>query len=267
VASGKSVATLAARARIRELEEGADWLANRGSRQRERKESSVTREIIDLSIRYALISRETSFVAVERRETPVVGDMQLRRVPIALTSGWGGIEQRPPVRATMTLGALAPMRDQMEPRSSMGAPSSMPMERARLESAAGAFAARFVGPLFRRKAKESSNSIGPSSAMHALVALQRADGHWELTEELANILEHELSNIERARQSVFGNQADSDRLWATALAITWLELRAADSNEEWRLLSIKARKWIDRVGPVSPQGQSWIDAARRFLTR
>ena len=39
------------------------------------------------------MSRETSFVAVEVRETPVLGDMQLRRVPIALTAGWGGLER------------------------------------------------------------------------------------------------------------------------------------------------------------------------------
>ena len=49
-------------------------------------------EIIALSIRYGLMSRETSFVAIERRDTPVIGDVKLRKVPIALTTGWGGLD-------------------------------------------------------------------------------------------------------------------------------------------------------------------------------
>ncbi len=92
VVTGRTVATLAARARIRELEESPEWTGARGSQQRDRKAAGATAEIIELSIRYGLMSRETSFVAVERRETPVLGDMQLRRIPIALTSGWGGLD-------------------------------------------------------------------------------------------------------------------------------------------------------------------------------
>ncbi len=94
VPSGTTVATLAARARIRELEESPEWTSTRGSRQQRSKDAGVSREIIDLAIKYGLMSRETSFVAVERRATPVVGEMQLRRIPIALTSGWGGLERK-----------------------------------------------------------------------------------------------------------------------------------------------------------------------------
>ena len=86
--TGRTIATLAARERIRELEEAPEWAKARGSRQT-RGASATTKEIVALSIRYGLMSRETSFVAIERRDTPVVGDVQLRRVPIALTSGWG----------------------------------------------------------------------------------------------------------------------------------------------------------------------------------
>ena len=56
------------------------------------------------------MSRETSFVAIERRETPVLGDVKLRRVPIAVTTGWGGVRparvlaQRPHRSAGLLLG-------------------------------------------------------------------------------------------------------------------------------------------------------------------
>ena len=97
----RTVSTLAARARIRELEEGSEWLTARGSQQKDRKASSARSEIIALSVRYGVMSRETSFVAIERRDTPVVGDVKLRKVPIALTTGWGGLMEigdSPPVR-------------------------------------------------------------------------------------------------------------------------------------------------------------------------
>jgi hypothetical protein len=88
------------------------------TRQKGRKASSASKEIVELSLRYGLISRETSFVAVERRETPVQGDIQLRRVPIALTSGWGGIEHRRQATlrdaASARLGAYAAMNGLMK---------------------------------------------------------------------------------------------------------------------------------------------------------
>ena len=91
IVDGQTIGTLAARARIRELEESPEWTGARASRQGRTRTSAVTREIIDLAVRYNLVSRETSLVAIEKRDTPVKGDMKLRRVPIALTAGWGGL--------------------------------------------------------------------------------------------------------------------------------------------------------------------------------
>src|SRR5262249_32278908 len=45
-AKGRTVATLAARSRIRELEESPEWATTRGSRQRDRQASRVTEEIV-----------------------------------------------------------------------------------------------------------------------------------------------------------------------------------------------------------------------------
>ena len=46
-------------------------------------------EIVRLATAYGLASRETSFVAIERRENAAPTEFALRRIPIALTSGWG----------------------------------------------------------------------------------------------------------------------------------------------------------------------------------
>ena len=92
VADGSLLGTLAARAAIRDLEEGTAE-ARRGSNQRERTDTRVREAIVRLAVRYGLASRETSFVAVEEREAgedrPAA---ELRRIPVALAHGWGGVE-------------------------------------------------------------------------------------------------------------------------------------------------------------------------------
>ena len=66
VRRGRTVPTPAARGRLRELEESPQWTQRRGSLQ-SRGASDVTAEIVALAKRYTLMSRETSFVAVEQR--------------------------------------------------------------------------------------------------------------------------------------------------------------------------------------------------------
>lgn len=257
--AGKSVATLAARARIRELEEGGEWLASRGSRQKERKQTTVSKEIIELSVRYGLISRETSFVAVERRDAPVFGDIQLRRVPIALTSGWGGVEQRSLTAMPLMLGAPTAVPEAFG-RQAIAVESAMLQQPRSVLGPSKPLIARW----WRGRSSESVHSSVKSPSMHALVALQHADGHWELTRELASILGRDLSEIERALPCASGDP-DCRRAWATALAIGWLGLHAATARDEWMLLWRKAQKYLDTVSVIAPERDGGIEAAKRFL--
>ncbi len=265
VARGKSVATLAARSRICELEEGSEWLVERGSRQKDRKGNSVSKEIIELSVRYGLISRQTSFVAVERRETPVTGDVQLRRVPIALTNGWGGIQRR--MGRSITLGAIYALPS---PKAASGTHDTgvfaldelAARPAGRLERAIESPKAGWARRLFSRRQQPEV----PPTGLHALVALQRADGYWELSADLAAILGRALSELENSLDSASGNRIDIHRAWATALAIAWLQLHAHDVEDQWKLLSRKARHWLDDVPAVAPGGISWMDSAGRFLS-
>ncbi len=91
VADGSLLGTLAGRAAIRDLEEGTAE-PRRGSNQRDRADTRVREAIVRLAVRYGLASRETSFVAVEEREA---GEdraaAELRRIPVALAHGWGGV--------------------------------------------------------------------------------------------------------------------------------------------------------------------------------
>jgi Ca-activated chloride channel family protein len=265
--NGSTVTTLAARARIRELEEGDEWLTARGSRQAQRKGSAAAREIIDLAILYSLASRETSFVAVERRQTPVTGDMQLRKVPIALTSGWGGLEELPVYRFTgamrskRAVASLSRVIDFGEAAEGL-AFSAQTHEPMALAERAGPDTRRH---LEREREGERQRALGRPEAFDRLVALQSADGSWELDERLASILGFPLSELEAALAGADGKPAHARRAWATALALMWLKKHASAWEDEWRPLANKARKWIDDVEATAPGGWTWIDKARTFL--
>ncbi|MBA2355964.1 MAG: VWA domain-containing protein [Acidobacteria bacterium] len=262
---GAVVSTLVARARIRELEESPEWTAQRGSRQRERKGSAVRQQIIDLSTRHGLLSRETSFVAVERRATPSSGEVQLRRVPIRLAHGWGGTSGVPMMAAmSVALPSLGDAfggvglsedeaslqdvhLDQLQLRLSHGAPRGL--------DGGGVirWASRALGPrLF---------GGGRPAALDSLVALQAADGAWQLTRDFAAAIAQDLRVLEASLPDAPG---DRQRAWATALALVWLELFAPASQQEWQLLADKAHEWLAQQPP--PAGAAWLVLARQRLT-
>jgi Ca-activated chloride channel family protein len=266
VSPGGTVGTLAARARIRELEESAAWTSARGSRQHGRKQTSVTQEIVSLSMQYGLMSRETSFVAIERRETPITGDVQLRRIPVALTTGWGGLDQSAMPRsltAAIGQGYFGASAAPASPKSravaslSLAAPSS-PSRLSQLF--------RFWGSGSAIADEGASYSVGvpARSPIHTVVALQRANGAWELTRELAEAIGCDLGRLEAAIPDTDGQPAQARRAWATALALAWLRAHAADAEDQWRLLAVKAQAWLD-AGSVPSDGRAWTDAAATFL--
>ena len=104
--------------------------------------------------------------------------------------------------------------------------------------------------------------------MHRLIVLQAADGSWGLTKELASIIGRELIELNAAVHGATGATGAPDevlRAWATALALAWLEHTVADSEDEWRLLAKKARRWLDATKAVPPRGGGWVEAADGFL--
>lgn len=256
---GTLLATLAARALVRDLEEGASPLhTRRGSLQRRHTKDEVKREIVRLGVTYGLVSRETSWVAVEERENPETGEMALVKIPIALTRGWGGLETNTGVMAARAVRprafAMASYRvdehvsysyaPRMTSRDELGDRTSFSM-RTLAEPPAVA----------RDVARASVRSYVE------LVGLQNADGTWDLDEELAALLGVPLATIQKALAGGTGDTALLRKTAATALALAWLERSAATWKDEWSLLTRKARTWLDASGVLPPAGGSWIDFA------
>jgi hypothetical protein len=206
----------------------------------------------------SLVSRETSLVAIERRETPVVGNVQLRRVPIALTSGWGGLG-RPAASASFLAApaAAAIMPDEMIARSAVRMSANA--------DATGSWPPPGA-PMARRAQVSDMAPMQPSAPrwMHELVRLQRAGGYWELDREFARVLGLDLDDLfDRLRRA--GIDSDNGpRAWATALALMWLERHAAPFEDEWRFLADKARDWLRHVR--SPRDwREWMEMAHEVM--
>ena len=255
VREGTLVSTLWARRAIRDLEEGCSRLhVRRGSRQ-ERAAASldaqVKAEIVRLGVAHGLMSRHTSFVAVEERETPVEGELRVRKVPVAISSGWHGIGS---VRGVARVASL------MSPMS-LAIPQPMP---------ACEPAAFDMAPLFARvRGPKAAQTRRP---VDRVVGLQRADGAWGLTEDLADAMGVGRRELEAEFDAAFEDlrtrvpdprSLGTDicrRAFATALALRWLEANCADTREEWDGLAQKAHEWLQKA----PLGaEFWLDAVIR----
>jgi hypothetical protein len=209
-----------------------------------------------------VLSRETSYVAIERRDTPVAGDVQLRRIPIAVTTGWGGLHAGAGAISAMCAG-LALEADRMYLSASRALHVSAPESRLRrpVERGAGPLSSMFgLRALQRRSA--TRGTAPPSNAIVALVALQHADGSWDLDASLAPAIGRDLHEIEAALGP--DNASAAARAWATALAVVWLRRNAADVEDQWRLIAAKAESWLSGSGRA-PDGSSWLEAAEQFL--
>ena len=289
---GTLLATLAARALIRDLEEGASPLhTRRGSLQGRNTKDRVKEEIVRLGVTYGLVSRHTSYVAVEARENPDTGEMTLKKVPIALTRGWGGLET--------STGAMACLVAPPSPDVMMSCDYGVNLISPR--SRAAASGDLFDIPTFLRRSLDevpdesfheredvvrevarasaipsrkepvervrySARALGSSTrALDRLVALQMAEGSWNLDEDLARVLGVPLATIEKPLAGIPGDPALLQRAAATALALLWLERSAAGAKNEWKLLARKARAWLDASGVLPPGGGPWDVFAAAIL--
>jgi hypothetical protein len=272
---GTLVGTLWARHMIRDLEEGRSALHPRkGSQQKRAREADDERikaRIVELGTTWSLVSRHTSFVAVEERDTPTEGEAQLRRIPVAITRGWHGLPQPGiPMTARLAAPALAHWEDAeaegppgaLSVRASGPAHGSLFGKVGMSASRALSLGERPEGPrgrgqlwALRDNSRPEPTAVRP---LDRLVLLQRADGSWELSRHLARALG--WPSTARLREAL-GRKLVGDlegRAAATALALQWLEREAGECRDEWRLLAEKGRDWLEGApGGARP----WLELA------
>jgi len=270
---GTLAATLAARARIRDLEEEQPYLEARASRQgRTRANRTTVDEIVALAVKYQLVSRETSFVAIEHRETPTAERAELRRVPIALTRGWGAVQR---TLDLSHIGAMPSAAPRMSGQSHLilGMPASLEDVQAFDSLSCDDFACASLDAddapdmammgmpdvSFSRVSQAAVRRVSPPRKHDALVRLQRADGSWDLDQAFAKAVGKRLATLEKALRGAIGDEAMVRRALATAIAVAWLERHAADAQVEWAMLAEKAVNWLRSCGVTLGGSTKWID--------
>jgi Ca-activated chloride channel family protein len=242
---GEILQTLWARERIRDLEErGAD---TGGSKQRGRREEKIRKEIIHLAVSYGLCSRETSLVAIELRESPTEEEAELRRVPIALTHGWG--EGADATNLLARMPSASPDEDIMFDDADAGLVDELDMDDFGVAEAAPAQRGAIkLGEINFEEILDSERDELGTRKMLDLITLQRADGHWELDAALALMLGVEVRELKRALRELAGTHASElASCWATTLVLVYLETEHSQRFEVWNLVATKARAWLQTV--------------------
>lgn len=260
-ATGGAIPVLWAREKIRDLEEGEP---RRGSAQRRGSgEDRKKAQLVELGVRYGLTSSATSYVAVEERADAdrTDGPVQLRKIPIALTKGWGE-PTRSAAGAMPTMSVAAPMA----PAPMMGAPSvggpqgapppprmapppppsgGAPRRRKSAKRAAAPAEMTFDAAL--HEAAEPA----PVDRVFDLLMTQKADGRFERSAVLDAWL-----GADRVAKLDAALTSHGDGV-ITALVVALLEREAADREDEWRPAVTKARAWL-AANPVDFDPQSVI---------
>ena len=255
-----------AREAIRDLEEGSDQRARRGSKQ-DRGTRDVAAQVVALSRRYGVISRHTSFVAIETRQGAQRTSEQsvLRRVPVMLTRDWHGLGMFQPAadQALLAMSAQGLSPDVHGPLPS--APRSAGPTRA-------LFAARAGTPRRTAAAQSRPPQHGPADTAEAkvldLLALQRPEGGFPLAgvAELADLPRTRLHAV--AEQAHTAGQHDADAVIATAVALALLRARFAARTSLWEPLVVKSERWLaDTLAatPVTIDGRPLENWARTLV--
>ena len=254
------VPRLWAREMIQDLERGVSQ--RRGSAQRRASlEERRRQRMVDLGREFGLLSSATSYLAVEERadDERTEQPAELRKIPIALTAGWGG-------RGSLLAGAIpaapafAPTPDSTTGAIPVGLPPgvrarSQPVAAAALPSfAEEAMASLSAGPsgffnraqeFLSRKRPNTPRAPAPAATLDTLYDLlltQRADGGFPLSEPLAQRLGSALAFARKA------SSQHGELLVATTLVLALLERDETDRADEWRPAAAKARRFLEKQG-------------------
>jgi Ca-activated chloride channel family protein len=219
--AGGPLPVLWAREVIRELD---DETSRRGSAQgRPKAESRRRARLVELGSRYGLLNSATSYVAVEERAgaDQVQSAVALRRIPVALTTGWGG--SHGPL-----LFALA-----SPPTGAVWAKQAL----------FSTFDGEIAEPVVACRMAESPPSSAPAAAdrLYDLLMTQRAAGSFVRSSALTAWL-----GKTRAARLAKAVKRHGESVVVTSTVVLLLEREEGPRESEWRPAVNKAKAWLEK---------------------
>jgi uncharacterized protein YegL len=238
-----------------------------------RGKSELKQTVIDISIKYQIPSKYTAYVAVERRSEPLSGERQYVKIPISLTSdsnqehhffGLGGFGVPVMMISSMPLAkSMAGTRTRAFDNKMAHVNALDDLETPEMEEEPANFNSAACMDMDEEKYESFSNSLNyqhdfdtpglldhqtteqtvqePMVGYMSIVSLQEPQGFWELT-SLSGVIRvpykpHELDTL-----------SDSDQVWATLVALAYLEKDFGDKIDDWALVQRKAKRWLKNKG-------------------
>lgn len=279
-----AIATMWARRTIQSLEE-----TNAAALRAQPAEATRGREaLVNLSKEYGLLCSFTTFIAVEHRslEERNNGQPALRRVPVALAKGWGGVEAAcgagtglPHVLASAApvMPAAAPMRkrglaDRLKKVLGGGpAQPPMPPSAAPAGMVPRSVAPKSAMPSFDESREQERAATDP---LLDLLGLQAADGSFGAAGSDASSVDdfvrregHDPAVWRRIIEStppidMLG--ADRERVVGTVMALLLLSVKFAGRQASWRRAARKAtREFLAAaLGQSASAAEAWLDTLR-----
>ena len=228
------IPTLWGRQMISQLEDSGSL---GGSRQIVRKQNENSKKILELAKKYSLMSSQSSFVLVATvpDDKKHGQEIELRRIPIMLTRGWG--ERQPRVCASISMPApMSPdrMYDMkiIEDRSSPYTISDRYEEH-------------------RRPSSEQDIIV------YELLGVQRPEGGFEINRSLfERLFNSDLFETINDAASLITTDIVTEKLqilW-TMIVLRVLEVRYRDLRMIWEPLVMKSQNWLQQeVQKTNPQ--------------
>jgi hypothetical protein len=219
------------------------------SRQSEPTEAeSLKGRILEISKKYGILSSLTSFLVVAERPGAEAGEIALRRIPVALTRGRGGME---PGFATHY------------------SRSSVRSSHVKL------YKSEFDSPEFRALRRPVTRyplqvplSPAPDQTeqdFRRLIQEQQAGGWWSLNPWLAQQVGSSVQALKKASKKLVLPSKTAHQVVATLTALYLLKTHFPEWEDEWRLTAAKAERWLksQNIPPPSPGPifLAWLEEA------
>lgn len=282
---GLPVPLLWAREQIRSLEEGE--FSHRGSRQVEKKRKRAKRAVIELSRQYGILSRSTSYVAVEVRteQDKTKDEAVLAKVPVLVTAGWhgfGGMFRT----GSAAFASMAPLQF-LSCRSICGvlgkewtASAEQPYsdDTYLTTSRFQAFKSKLSKLLFRDISAYETSEKGmdqykstenKTDVLLMILSSQRPEGGFELTEENCESLGLDFGDLKTIVSEInLTGVEDPFTVLSTAILLETLEQYFSDDQATWFGITQKTRDWLEGLITAEDpqiQGQRLMAWAKDYV--
>ena len=230
------------------------------------------RSIISISKSANVVSKFTSFVAVDKDSNqPVSGPLQKHFVPSYQSGYAGNFLNMKSYYCTPLSASVASCDYEGMTKFSVKKKKSKALFSSLFGSAApppapAAVVKHSLDPAPRTKSKSKSKSM-PQETKEAsaglwVISLQKASGSWDLTDQLVSLSGTSRDAlIKGCPKEIAVDTGEGKLLWATALALVLLMGKFLDQKDEWEMIAEKGSKWMKKNLPAGVKYENVLAAA------